>query len=89
MRQYFSHVEMSYTVKGLRGEVRRLAVFAMLYPDCWHTLSRGNPEKTKRALLRLEALGLVQIARYSPAARPEGNQFRLAMLAGGRHPSPV
>lgn len=88
MRQYFSHAEMSYKIKGLRGEVYRLAAFAMRYPDTWHTMSRDNPEKTKRALVRLEDLGLVQIARYSPAARPEGNQFRLAMLAGGRHPWP-
>lgn len=88
MRQYFSHQEMSYRIKGLRGEPYRLAAFAMRYPDSWHTMSRDNPEKTKRALISLEALGLVQIARYSPAARPAGNQFRLAAFAGARHAWP-
>lgn len=74
---------------GLRGEVGRLARYVLRFPDSWHTLSRGNPPKTRRALLRLEELGLVQIARYSPALKPSGDMFRLAALAGARHAWPT
>lgn len=88
MRQYDSLLHMECAIRELRGEPYRLAKFALQFRGSWHTLSRDNPTKTKRALLRLEALGLVQIARFSPAARPAGNMFRLAALNGGRHAWP-
>lgn len=79
-----NRADQQRAIYSLRGEVGRLGRFALRFPDSWHTLSRANPAKTRRALLRLEELGLVQIARYSPAARPAGDMFKLAKLGGGR-----
>ena len=55
-------------------EALRLLRFAIRYKG-WHSFDNGQQRKTRRALLRLEELELIEIARH---ARPATDQFRLA-----------
>ena len=60
-------------------EAVRLLKFATKYPAGWHSFAVNNPRKTRRGLLQLEELGLIEIARWP---RPAQDQFRLKLGEG-------
>lgn len=59
----------------MTSEEARLLRFAIRYPNTWHSFARGQAQRTRTALVRLEVAGAIDIDRNRPPAQW---QFRLA-----------